>query len=61
MKIGDKVRFTNIGFNTAPIGSTARIVGTEAPYIQIEWIDKGDSDQMDGSYYPEYFEVIEEI
>jgi hypothetical protein len=60
MKIGDKVRFTNnIGF-AAPIGSTARIVGTEAPYIQIEWIDNGNSDQMDGCYSPERFEVIEE-
>jgi hypothetical protein len=26
----------------------------------VEWIDKGDSGQMDGSYYPEHFEVIEE-
>jgi hypothetical protein len=61
MKIGDKVRFTNnIGF-AAPIGSTARIVGTEAPYIQIEWIDNGNSDQMDGCYSPERFEVIEEV
>jgi hypothetical protein len=61
MKIGDKVRFTNDGGFSAPTGSTARIVGTKSPYIQIEWIDKGDSGQMDGSYYPEHFEVIEEV
>jgi hypothetical protein len=60
MKIGDKVRFTNDGSCSAPTGSTARVVGTKAPYIQVEWIDKGDSNQMDGSYYPEHFEVIEE-
>ena len=60
MKIGDKVRFTNCGGYSAPTGSTARIVGTEAPYIQVEWIDKGDSGQMDGCYFPEDFEVIEE-
>lgn len=60
MKIGDKVRFTNDGSCSAPTGSTARVIGTKAPYIQIEWIDKGDSGQMDGSYYPEHFEVIEE-
>jgi hypothetical protein len=61
MKIGDKVRFTNDnGLFAAPTGSTARIVGFESSYIKIEWIDKGDSEQMDGKYYPEYFEVIEE-
>jgi hypothetical protein len=60
MKIGDKVRFTNDGSCSAPTGSTAKVVGTKAPYIQVEWIDKGDSGQMDGSYYPEHFEVIEE-
>jgi hypothetical protein len=60
MKIGDKVRFTNCGSYSAPTGSTARIVGTKAPYIQVEWIDKGDSGQMDGCYFPEDFEVIEE-
>jgi hypothetical protein len=60
MKIGDKVRFTNnIGF-AAPTGSTARIVGIDGDYIQIKWIDKGKSNQMDGFYYPEHFEVIEE-
>jgi hypothetical protein len=60
MKIGDKVRFTNSGIYAAPTGSTARIVGIEPRYIKIEWIDKGDSLQDDGRYYPEYFEVIEE-
>jgi hypothetical protein len=60
MKIGDKVRFTNDGSYSAPTGSTARVVGTKAPYIQVEWIDKGDSDQMDGSYNPNQFEVIPE-
>lgn len=60
MKIGDKVRFTNNGTFAAPTGSTARIVGIEPRYIKIEWIDKGDSLQDDGRYYPEYFEVIEE-
>jgi hypothetical protein len=60
MKIGDKVRFTNNGTFAAPTGSTARIVGIEPRYIKIEWIDKGDSFQDDGRYYPEYFEVIEE-
>jgi hypothetical protein len=61
MKIGDKVRFTNDGSCSAPTGSTAKVVGIEAPWIQVVWIDKGDSEQMDGSYYPEHFEVIEEI
>jgi len=61
MKIGDKVRFIYNSGYAAPIGSTARIVGTDGPYIQIEWIDKGKSRQMDGSYFPEHFEVIEEI
>jgi len=60
MKIGDKVRFTNDGGFSAPTGSTAKVVGIEAPWIQVVWIDKGDSNQMDGSYYPEHFEVIEE-
>jgi predicted TIM-barrel fold metal-dependent hydrolase len=60
MKIGDKVRFTNCGSYSAPTGSTARIVGIKSPYIQVEWIDKGDSGQMDGCYFPEDFEVIEE-
>jgi hypothetical protein len=60
MKIGDKVRFTNCGNYAAPTGSTARIVGIKSPYIQVEWIDKGDSGQRDGRYYPEDFEVIEE-
>ncbi len=60
MKIGDKVRFTNKGCHSAPTGSTARIVGIDPRYIKIEWIDKGDSEQEDGRYYPEYFEVIEE-
>lgn len=60
MKIGDKVRFTNNGCFAAPTGSTARIVGTKSPYIQVKWIDKGDSGQRDGSYNPEDFEVIEE-
>ena len=60
MKIGDKVRFTNKGCHSAPTGSTARIVGIEPSYIKIEWINKGDSEQEDGRYYPEYFEVIEE-
>jgi hypothetical protein len=60
MKIGDKVRFTNDGSFSAPTGSTAKVVGIEAPWIQVVWIDKGDSNQMDGSYYPEHFEVIEE-
>jgi hypothetical protein len=60
MKIGDKVRFTNYGSYSAPTGSTARIIGTKAPYIQVKWIDKGDSGQMDGCYFPEDFEVIEE-
>jgi ssRNA-specific RNase YbeY (16S rRNA maturation enzyme) len=63
MKIGDKVRFTNnIGF-AAPTGSTAIIVGIDDYYnmlIQIKWIDKGKSNQMDGFYNPEHFEVIEE-
>jgi hypothetical protein len=60
MKIGDKVRFTNDGGFSAPTGSTARVVGTNGPWIIVKWIDKGDSGQMDGSYYPEHFEVIEE-
>lgn len=61
MKVGDKVRFTNYGSYSAPTGSTARIVGiNKANYIQVEWIDKGDSGQMDGCYFPEDFEVIEE-
>jgi hypothetical protein len=60
MKIGDKVRFTNNGCYSAPTGSTARIVGTKGSWIQVEWIDKGDSGQMDGSYCPEDFEVIKE-
>jgi hypothetical protein len=60
MKIGDKVRFTNDGGFSAPTGSTARVVGAKEDYIQVVWIDKGDSEQMDGSYYPEHFEVIEE-
>lgn len=60
MKIGDKVRFTNDGSHSAPTGSTARVVGAKEDYIQVVWIDKGDSGQMDGSYYPEHFEVIEE-
>jgi len=61
MKIGDKVRFTNNGHYSAPTGSTARVVGTRESCIQVEWIDKGDSGQMNGSYYPEHFEVIEEV
>jgi hypothetical protein len=61
MKIGDKVRFTNDGSHSAPTGSTARVVGAKEDYIQVVWIDKGDSGQMDGSYYPEHFEVIEEV
>jgi hypothetical protein len=61
MKIGDKVRFTNDGDFSAPTGSTARVVGAKENYILVEWIDKGDSNQMDGSYYPEHFEVIEEV
>jgi len=61
MKIGDKVRFINNSGFAAPIGSTARIIGTDGPYIQVEWIDKGNSRQLDGSYFPENFEVIEEI
>jgi len=60
MKIGDKVKFTNNGCYSAPTGSTARIVGINKPYIKVEWIDKGDSGQMNGCYYPEDFEVIEE-
>lgn len=60
MKIGDKVRFTNPGSYSAPTGSTARIVRIESPYIQVEWIDKGDSSQMDGNYSPKDFEVIKE-
>ena len=60
MKIGDKVRFTNDGGYSAPTGSTARVVGTKAPWIQVEWIDKGDSGQIDGSYHPEHFEVVPE-
>jgi len=61
MKIGDKVRFTNDGSCSAPTGSTARVIGIKAPWIQVEWIDKGDSGQMDGSYNPEHFEVIEDV
>jgi len=61
MKIGDKVRFTNNRGCSAPIGSTARIVGIDGDYIQIKWIDKGKSSQMDGNYFPKDFEVIEEI
>jgi hypothetical protein len=60
MKIGDKVRFTNDGGYSAPTGSTARVVGTKAPWIQVEWIDKGDSGQIDGSYHLEHFEVVPE-
>lgn len=60
MKIGDKVRFTNNGLYSAPTGSTARIVDIDSLYIKIKWIDKGDSGQEDGKYYPKDFEVIEE-
>jgi hypothetical protein len=60
MKIRDIVRFTNNGSCSAPTGSTARIVGIEPPFIRVEWIDKGDSEQMDGNYSPKDFEVIEE-
>lgn len=61
MKIGDKVRFTNnSGLYSAPTGSIARIVDIDSRYIQIKWIDNGDSSKVDGNYFPKYFEVIKE-
>ena len=60
MKVGDTIELIRNTHMSAPIGSTARVVeynkGDE--YVVLEWIDKGDSGQMDGSYYPHYFKVI---
>jgi len=61
MKVGDTVELINNPDMSAPIGSTAKILAYPegSRYIVIEWIDKGDSGQMDGSYYPHYFKVVE--
>ena len=60
MKVGDTIELIRNTMMSAAIGSTARVTeynkGDE--YVTLEWIDKGDSGQMDGSYYPHYFKVI---
>ena len=60
MKVGDTIELINNPDMSAPIGSTAKILACPegSRYIVIEWIDKGDSGQMDGCYYPYYFKVI---
>ena len=60
MKVGDTIELIRNTMMSAAIGSTARVTeyneGDE--YVTLEWINKGDSGQMDGSYYPHYFKVI---
>ena len=60
MKVGDTIELIRNPHMSAAIGSTAKVIeynkGDE--YVVLEWIDKGDSGQMDGSYYPHYFKVI---
>jgi hypothetical protein len=61
MKVGDTVKLIRNTDMSAPIGSTAKVLACpeSSRYIVVEWIDKGDSGQMDGSYYPENFKVVE--
>ena len=60
MKVGDTVVLINNTHMSAAIGSTARVTKYNKGdmYVTLEWIDKGDSGQMDGSYHPECFKVI---
>ncbi len=58
MKKGDILKLINNEGMAAPIGSTARVTEDCKPggLVRIEWIDKGDSGQMDGQYWPNKFE-----
>ena len=60
MKVGDTIELIRNTHMSAAIGSTAMVIeynkGDE--YVVVEWIDKGDSGQMDGSYYSHYFKMI---
>jgi len=58
MKKGDILKLINNEGMAAPIGSTARVTEDCKPggLVGIEWIDKGDSGQMDGQYWPNKFE-----
>ena len=60
MKVGDTIELIRNPHMSAAIGSTAKVIKYNKGdyYVTLEWIDKGDSGQMDGSYYPYYFKVI---
>ena len=61
MKVGDTIELIRNPHMSAAIGSTAKVIKYNKGdyYVTLEWIDKGDSGQMDGCYYPYYFKVIE--
>ena len=60
MKVGDTIELIRNPHMSVAIGSTAKVIKYNKGdyYVTLEWIDKGDSGQMDGSYYPHYFKVI---
>lgn len=57
---GDYVRLRE-GFPTnAEAGALARVVGHDSPpYVRVEWCAGKANSQMDGDYYPEWFEPFE--
>lgn len=61
MKVGQIVRLKSATGMAAPVGSTAEIVGihdVNPDWIDIKWIDKGDTGQQDGFYDKSRFEVV---
>ncbi len=58
MKKGDILELIDNTSMSAPIGSIARVIDVGEYHVHIEWIDKGDSDQMNGGYDSYHFKVI---
>lgn len=59
-KIGDRVRLARPVAMSATAGATATVCGADSEYIQVMW-NRDDlcRTQMNGSYGPEMFELVE--
>jgi hypothetical protein len=58
MEKGDILELIDNSGMSAPIGSTARVINVNIPIVEIEWIDKGNTGQMNGNYDYHRFKVI---